>query len=91
MSGGLSRNGELQALSALCRELAKHQLDVGMSDARPAVSVRATSTGHRVWVSVSTSGEAFVWKRDDDDSYPADDPVGAATYIADHIKSRDAE
>jgi hypothetical protein len=37
MSGAVDRDPELVLIAGLCRELAKLGLNVGMSDARPAV------------------------------------------------------
>jgi hypothetical protein len=77
-------------LVELCRELATLGLNVGLSDARPAVSVRTSLTSPKLWVSVSASGGSFVWRRDDDDHHASDDPPGAAAHIAEYLKIRDA-
>jgi hypothetical protein len=84
---GLSR--DLGRLAELCRELAKLGVRVGLSDARPAVSVRGDLTGRKVWVEIDPAGELFVWRRDDLARHPADDPAGAAAHLAEYLKSRD--
>jgi hypothetical protein len=82
----LSRDGELEALVVLCRELAKLGLGVGMSDARPAVVIRV-SAEPSVWVTVDASGEFFDWE-EPGCRHPVADPAGAAALIAQHIKAR---
>jgi hypothetical protein len=79
---------DLEALSMLCRELARLGLTVGISDARPAVSVRAGLTEPKVWITVNPSGQLFTWRRDDVDRHPVDDPAGAAAHIQELIKNR---
>ncbi|MCO6010180.1 hypothetical protein NE236_34970 [Actinoallomurus purpureus] len=81
--------GELTILVELCRELAKLGLSVGMSDARPALSVRRGLTGRKVWIEVDASCASYVWRRDDQDHHPVDDPAGAATRIAAYLNKRD--
>ncbi|MEV5706421.1 hypothetical protein [Actinoallomurus sp. NPDC052274] len=80
---------EITALVELCRQLAAFGLNVGMSDARPAISVRNGVTGRKLWISVDVSRASFVWRRDDHDHHPVDDPVGAADRIAAYLKKRD--
>ena len=77
---------DLEALTVLCRELAKLGLKVGMSDARPAISVRAKMASPRVWVSVDVSGRFFEWQ-EAVSRHPVDDPVGAAALLAEHARA----
>jgi hypothetical protein len=86
-----NRDAELEALTALCRKLASLGLNVGMSDARPAISVRADMRSPRLWVSVDDSGEAFTWCCDGNGRHDVDDLAGAAEQIAAYLKSRDGE
>ncbi|MCO6009873.1 hypothetical protein NE236_33370 [Actinoallomurus purpureus] len=81
---------DLAFLVQLCRELIKFGIHVGMSDARPAVSVRGGLTGRRVWIQIDASGESFVWRRDDRAHHSVDDPASAAACIAEYLKIRDA-
>lgn len=81
---------DLEALSLLCRELARLGMIFGISDARPAVWVRANLTDSRVWINVNPSGQLFTWRRDDVDRHPVDDPAGAAAQLFDYLKLRDA-
>ncbi|GAA0330887.1 hypothetical protein NE235_21080 [Actinoallomurus spadix] len=80
---------KLNALVALCRELAACGVRVALSDARPALSVRHELTDPKVWVEIDTSGESFVWRRDDYEHHEIDDPAGAATRITEYLKTRD--
>ncbi|GAA4625959.1 hypothetical protein GCM10023196_032210 [Actinoallomurus vinaceus] len=73
----------------LCRELIKLGVHVGLSDARPALSVRGGLALRKVWIEVDPSGESFVWRRDDR-AHHADDPAGAAARIAKYLKKLDA-
>ena len=91
MSSAFGVNRDLDVLTELCRELAKRGLKVGMSDARPAVSARGELTSRKLWISVSSSGDAFMWRRDDDVRHTTDDPAGAASQIADYLVLRDAD
>ncbi|GAA4613977.1 hypothetical protein GCM10023195_60810 [Actinoallomurus liliacearum] len=86
----IDRNQALTALVNLCRELAKLGVNVGLSDARPAISVRGGLASRKVWIQIDPSGESFVWQRDDRALHAADDPAGAAARIAEYIKKRDA-
>jgi hypothetical protein len=81
---------DLNRLTELCRELAKFGVQVGLSDARPALSVRRDLADRRVWVEVDVADGSFVWRRDDLARHPADDPAGAAACLADYLKNRDA-
>lgn len=83
-----SHSRDLCQLVELCRELAKLGVHVGVSDARPAVSVRGDLADRRVWVEVDAG--SFVWRRDDVARHSADDPAGAAARLADYVKNRDA-
>lgn len=80
----------LGALVALCQELAKLGFRVGMSDARPALSVRGDLVDRRVWIEIAPSGESFVWRRDHQVRHAVGDPAGAATEIAEYLKLRDS-
>jgi hypothetical protein len=80
---------KLLLLVELCRELAKLGIGVGLSDARPALSVRNGPTDRKVWISVDDSGESYVWRRDDHEHHAVDDPAGAAARIATYLRKRD--
>jgi hypothetical protein len=80
----------LLVLVDLCRELIKLGVHVGLSDARPAVSVRGGLALRKVWIEVDPSGDSFVWRRDDQAHHAADDPAGAAARIAEYLKKPDA-
>ncbi len=86
-----SRHGrDLGALAQLCRELARlGVVNVGMSDARPALSVRRGLTEPKTWIEVDASGASFVWRRDDQERHAVDDPAGAAARLAAYLKVRD--
>ena len=64
---------------------------MGLSDARPALSVRRDLTGRKVWVEIDASGGSFVWRRDDLARHPVGDPAGAAARLAEHVRNRDGE
>ena len=81
----IDHNEEIGLLAILCRELAGLGLNVGMSDAKPALSVRQGRRDSRLWVSVSPTGEFFEWCRDSGDRHAAADPAGAALRIADRL------
>jgi hypothetical protein len=83
------RDQELAALTALCRELATHGLNVGMSDARPAVWVRAGRSGPRLWITVDAAGEVFE-SAEVEGRFPIGDSGGAATAIAEQALGADA-
>lgn len=83
------RKQKLNALVALCRELAACGVRVALSDARPALSVRHELTDPKIWVEIDISGESFVWHRDDHEHHQINDPAGAATRIAEYLKNRD--
>jgi hypothetical protein len=87
---GLDRERELEALVELARELARHGVKFGMSDARPALSIRGSLVRPKVWVQVDTSRESFVWRRDDHEHHAIDDPAGAAVRLVEYLKKRDA-
>jgi hypothetical protein len=80
---------EITALVELCRALATFDLSVGMSDARPAISVRNGLTGRKLWISIDSTRESFVWRREDHDHHSVNDPAGAAERIAAYLKERD--
>ncbi|GAA4630344.1 hypothetical protein GCM10023196_055330 [Actinoallomurus vinaceus] len=73
-------------LVELCRELAKLGIGAGLSDARPALSVRRGPADRNVWISLDGSGESYVWGRDD---HAVGDPAGAAARIAAYLRKRD--
>jgi hypothetical protein len=76
---GAAVNREIGLLGDLARVLAKLGLQVGMSDARPAVFLR--DDAGRIAVVVSVRGEFFQWC-DGDDSHVVTDMVGATGVIA---------
>jgi hypothetical protein len=80
---------KIGALVGLCRELAQLGVKVGLSDARPALSVRGGLVERKTWIEIDSSGRSFVWRRDEQASHPTDDPAGAARLIADYLKGRD--
>ncbi|MCO6008755.1 hypothetical protein NE236_27650 [Actinoallomurus purpureus] len=80
------RDRKLRLLVELCRELSGSGLYVGLSDARPALSVRAGLTGSRLWIQVE--GGSFVWRRTDQVRHGADDPAGAAAQITEYLAGR---
>jgi hypothetical protein len=73
---------ELRLLATLCRELASLGLDVGMSDAKPALSVRQGRANPRLWISVDVADGFYVWHGAGRRSHPVTDPAGAAKLIA---------
>jgi hypothetical protein len=77
----------MRLLAALCRELALLGLDVGMSDAKPAVSVRLRRPDPRLWVSVDVRDGSFEWCRFDGGRHAVDDPAGAARRIASAVRA----
>lgn len=82
---GIDQTERLRLLAALCREFAGLGLDVGMSDAKPALSVRLGRTGRRLWVSIGADGGHFEWHRTDLRRHPVADPAGAAKLIASDV------
>lgn len=72
-----SKRNDLTRIVALCREAARLGLDVGMSDARPAVVIR-TAAKPPLWIAVDHTGEFFEWHQD---RHPVTDPAGAAALI----------
>jgi hypothetical protein len=68
---------ELMLIVALCREAAKLGLNVGISDARPAVVIR-TAANPPMWITVDDSGEFFEWNQG---RHPVTDPAGAAAFV----------
>jgi hypothetical protein len=73
----------VRLLATLCRELASRGLDVGMSDAKPALSVRLCRMDARLWVSVDVAAGFFEWCRD---RHAVTDPAGAAELIATRLR-----
>ncbi|MEV5707451.1 hypothetical protein [Actinoallomurus sp. NPDC052274] len=84
-----NREQALETLIELCRHLAALGLKPGLSDARPAVSLRSDLTQQKIWVEVDVSRGSFVWRRDEYEDHPADDPAGAAAQLAEYLKRRD--
>jgi hypothetical protein len=80
----IEQTAEVRLLAGLCRELARRGLDVGMSDAKPALSVRRNRTEPRLWVSVDVRDGFFEWCRR---RHPVTDPAGAAKLIAADVSS----
>lgn len=83
----IDQNEKIRLLAVLCRELAKLGLNVGMSDAKPALSVRLGRLNRRLWISVNATGESFEWCRGARHRHAVADPVGAAQQIAAHVRS----
>jgi hypothetical protein len=71
----------VRLLAVLCRELAQLGLDVGMSDAKPALSVRRRRTERRLWISIDVDDGFFEWC-DGRRRHAVSDPAGAAKLIA---------
>jgi hypothetical protein len=86
-----SDNRNLDILVEVCRELIKIGVNVGLSDARPALFVRGGLASKKVWIEIDRSGESFVWRWDDQAHHSTGDPAGAAAKIAEYIKTRDVE
>ena len=80
------RDEEYQAVALLCRELAKLGLNIGLSDARPAVVIRVKGKSS-LYVTLDVSGEFFEWGKPED-RHPVEDPAGAAAQLADDVKAR---
>lgn len=85
MSDAIQRDPELVLLTDLCRQLAALGVSVGLSDARPAVTVH--SLPNPLWITVSASGEAFEWG-DAAHQHPVTDAAGAAYRICEHAKAQ---
>jgi hypothetical protein len=76
----IEQTEEVRLLATLCRELAKQGLDVGMSDAKPALSVRLCHAAPRLWILVDACAGVFEWgcgRR-----HAVTDPAGTAERIA---------
>lgn len=83
----IDQTEEIRLLTSLCRELATLGMDVGMSDAAPALSVRWGRRDPRLWVSVSVRDECFRWQASRlDRRHPAADAPGAAKLIAEDLR-----
>jgi hypothetical protein len=82
----IEQTQEVRLLAALCRELARLGLDVGMSDAKPALSVRLSRTDPRLWVLVDVRDGFFEWCRGGDRRHAVTDTAGAAKLIADDVR-----
>ena len=80
----IEQTAEVRLLAALCRELARQGFDVGMSDAKPALSVRLNPTEPRLWISVDVRDGFFEWCRR---RHAVTDLAGAAKLIAADVSS----
>jgi hypothetical protein len=80
------RAEEYQAVAKLCGELASLGLNIGLSDARPAVVIWVKGTSS-VYVTLDVSGEFFEWGKPQA-RHPIGDPAGAASQLAKHVKAR---
>jgi hypothetical protein len=78
----IEQTEQLHLLAGLCRELARLGLDVGMSDAKPALSVRLGRGDPRLWVSVNVRDGFFEWRRPGGGRHAVADSAGAAQVIA---------
>ena len=88
----IGRTRELGALVELYRELVKvGVVNVTLSDARPAVSVRMPQTSPAVRIEVDPADGMFVWRRDDRERHPLDDPEGAAGRLAEFFTARETD
>jgi hypothetical protein len=85
MSNPIRQDPELILITELCRELAKPDLTVGLSDARPAAVIRTRP--HPLWVTVDVSGEFFEWS-ETENRPPVTDPTGAAAPISEHVRAQ---
>jgi hypothetical protein len=81
------KDPELELLTGLCRELAALGLNVRLSDAVPAVIVQ-TSPGRSLVITVAASREFFQWC-DAEERHPVADPTGAATRVAEFLRTSD--
>lgn len=84
-----NREQELETLVELCRHLVRLGVKPGLSDARPAVSLRSNLSQQKIWVEINASHRSFVWRRDDYQHHAVDDPAGAAERLAEYLKGRD--
>lgn len=82
--GRIEQTEGVRLLAALCRELAGHGLDLGMSDAKPALWVRLGRRDPRLWVLVDVGAGRFEWGHGS--RHPAADPAGTADRIAREIR-----
>jgi hypothetical protein len=83
---GLKSDPELEALTALCRQLALRGLGVGMRDARPALVVQVKGQSP-LRITVDSLGSFFLWDGPGR-PYPVADPAGAADVIAKQVNAR---
>lgn len=86
METEIGHQRRLELVTELCRALSKYSVNIGLSDARPAVSVRSGLVNPKLWISVSACGQYFVWRRYDEMQHPVEDPTGAAAQIAAYLK-----
>lgn len=84
----IDQTEEVRLLTTLCRQLAVLGLDVGMSDAAPALCVRLRRTDPRLWVTVDVGDGCYAWRSEAPRRHPALDPAGAAELIAADVRRR---
>lgn len=90
--GETDRTQELSALVELYRELMNAGItNITLSDARPAVSVRLPPASPAVRIDIDLTAGVFVWRRDDRQRHPIDDPAGAATRPAKFFAARETD
>lgn len=77
MTDDASRVAELAELAALCRELAALGLNVGLSDARPAVSVYAGAGMPPLWITAAGECSCGVRTRGARSALPGKRPAGS--------------
>jgi hypothetical protein len=76
----IEQTEEVRLLATLCKELVEQGLDVGMSDAKPALSVRHRQAAPRLWITVDVDTGFFEWSRGR--RHAVTDPAGTAARIA---------
>lgn len=89
MDREISVDPELTPLLALLRELTARKIQVGLSDAIPALRVYTAFPGVQLHVYVTCSGESFTWQ-EAQNRHPVTDPGGAAALIAEYVRSWNA-
>jgi hypothetical protein len=88
VGAGIHRDQELESLRLLAVELVKLSLQVGLSDAGPALILRG-DTG-RITMVVTADANQFQWRRGED-THDVSDPVGAAGAIASTVWTHGAD
>jgi hypothetical protein len=84
--GALQQDRELELITGLCRRLARMDLNVGMSDAQPAVVIRIRNEPS-LWITVDRSGEYFEW-HEAQYQHSVTDSAGAAVVISEYVKAQ---